>query len=485
MRIFDTYVQKIKYNVLKEVAKLAFEDKLTTQNAMQIGEELFPDGTTTTLRCCIYKARAIINQRVVLAMGGNKEDKNVVEVLSIACDECPVDGIQVTDSCRGCLARRCMDKCPKDAITIINHKAHIDKSKCIECGKCMEACPYSAIKRNARPCVKACKPKAIDIDIKTQKAVIHEDKCISCGACVYQCPFGAISDKSFITEAIKLIKESKNNEKYKVYAVVAPSVASQYSDIKTEQIVEAIKMLGFYEVVEAAWGADVTAYLESKELEEKKFLTSSCCPAFVSFIKKNFPKLKDNISTNLSPMAQIAKWLKVTEPDCKVVFIGPCIAKKAETLYTKSAEFVDCTITFEELQALVDAKDIDMASLKGMNFDKASYFGRVFARCGGVAQAVEQALKERGVSEEAFKLNAISCDGIANCKTELMKAAKGVSKYNFIEGMACENGCIGGPACVTHGAKIFEKVDEYGRASSESSIMSSIAALEVDKWAEE
>ena len=104
----------------------------------------------------------------------------------------------VTPACRGCIAHRCQNACPRNAITIVNHRATIDKSKCVECGRCVEACSYSAIIKQARPCIRACKPKALAIDYETGKARINEEKCISCGACVYQCPFGAISDKSYI-----------------------------------------------------------------------------------------------------------------------------------------------------------------------------------------------------------------------------------------------------------------------------------------------
>lgn len=284
--LFDTFVQKMKYNVLREVAKLAYNDELTPQRIMDISTKIIPEGKPM-FRCCIYKERAIINQRVAMALGGD-EDGNVVGVLPIACDECPVDGIQVTAACRGCLAHRCMDNCPRGAISIVDHHAIIDKSKCVECGKCMSVCPYSAIVKHVRPCVRACKAEAIYIDKETEKAVINKDKCISCGSCVYQCPFGAITDKSSITQVISLIRNSGNNKNYRVYAVVAPSVASQYTDIAPEQVMAGIKALGFYDVVEAAWGADMVAWLEAEELAEKRFLTSSCCPAFVNY-KEGLP----------------------------------------------------------------------------------------------------------------------------------------------------------------------------------------------------
>ena len=471
--LFDTHVQKMKYNVLREVAKLAYSGQLTPQRLMEIPKAIIPDGKPT-FRCCIYKERAIIGERVAIALGG-EEGPQVVQLLPIACDECPVDGIQVTAACRGCLAHRCMDNCPRGAISIVDHRARIDKEKCVECGKCMSVCPYSAIVQNIRPCVRACKPKAIRIDQETNKAIIDDEKCISCGACVYQCPFGAITDKSSITQVISLLKNSQENTAYHVYAVVAPSMASQYPTVSPEQVAAGIKALGFHAVVEAAWGADMVAWMEAAELREKGFLTSSCCPAFVRYIQKEFPALEPHISQNYSPMAQIAKCLKETDPTSHVVFIGPCIAKKAEVRNTKTGQFVDYTLTFEELQAMFSARGIDVEHIEGEPLDNASFFGRIFARSGGLATAVEEALKEQGA--EDFALKAEVCNGLQACRTALLKAQKGILDANFIEGMACEGGCIGGPACLSHSSKNAAQVDAYGRSALEKTISDAIHLL--------
>ncbi|MBR4965114.1 MAG: 4Fe-4S binding protein, partial [Lachnospiraceae bacterium] len=280
MRKFDTKVQHLKYKVLREVARQAWTDTLL-ENVLDIPQIIVP-GKTPTMRCCVYKERAILTERVKIAMGGNQEDDNIIEVIDIACDECPAAGYEVTDSCRGCLAHRCEDVCKKGAITFdSNHVAHIDKEKCVECGQCAKVCPYTAIVNRKRPCQNACKIKAIEIK-DNGAAKIDKDKCTSCGACVYQCPFGAISDKSYILNAIDILKKSEHNTKTKVYAVVAPSISSQFRYAKLGQVISGLKALGFYTVVEAALGADMVAMEESKELVDKGFLTSSCCPAFVS-----------------------------------------------------------------------------------------------------------------------------------------------------------------------------------------------------------
>ena len=349
MRIFDTDVQKLKYDILREVARYAYEDRLL-DGLTEIPKIIAP-GPKPTMRCCIYKERAIVSERLKLAMGGDKDNPNTIEVIGIACDECPVSTYQVTDACRGCLAHRCAAACPRGAISFDEHqKAHIDPDKCVECGRCAEACQYSAISNHKRPCEKACKVKAIT-EGENHVAHIDESKCIECGACVYQCPFGAISEKSYILDAIRILRESENGKNYKVYAVVAPSISSQFRYAKLGQVITALKRLGFYNVVEAALGADMVAWSEAQELAEKGFLTSSCCPAFVSYIHKQFPKLVDKISHNLSPMAMIAKYLKESEPGSKVIFIGPCTAKKGEAQKDSVKPWVDCVMTFQELQA--------------------------------------------------------------------------------------------------------------------------------------
>ena len=221
------------------------------------------------------------------------------------------------------------------------------------------------------------------------------------------------------------------------------------------------------------------AYLEAQELAEKKYLTSSCCPAFVSFVRKNYPMLAKNISHNLSPMAHMAMLIRKKDPTAKIIFIGPCIAKKAETVYGDAGQYVDCAITFEEMQALFDAKGVDLKATDPVTLDRASYYGRVFARCGGLAEAVGQALREQGVTEEQFTLKAVSCSGLADCNTALLKASKGKLSENFIEGMACESGCIGGPACLSHGARNRVQFSKYEQQEKAMSISDAISDFDL------
>ena len=473
MRKFDTKVQYLKYKVLREVSREAWADRFP-ETAIDIPKMIVP-GKVSTMRCCVYKERAILAERVKIAAGGDKSNPNVIEVIDIACDECPMGGYNVTNACRGCLAHLCEDVCRFGAITFDNnHVAHIDKSKCKECGACSKVCPYSAIHNYKRPCETACKVNAISIG-EDMQACIDNAKCISCGACVYQCPFGAIMDKSYILNVIDILKKSGENQSYKVYAVVAPSISSQFTYARIGQVVTGLKELGFFTVVEAALGADMVAQAESLELAQKGFLTSSCCPAFVAYIEKNFPGLVPLISHNLSPMAAIAQYIKRQEPDSRIVFIGPCTAKKAEVQKPDIKRYVDAAMTFEELQALFDSRDIDITALEEGVLDNASYFGRIFARSGGLSDAVAEGLKEQGLN---FPLKPCSCDGIEACKIALLQKSKDRLDANFIEGMACVGGCIGGAGCLTHGEKNKSEVDKYGMEAYEKSIRDAISVLQ-------
>jgi [FeFe] hydrogenase (group B1/B3) len=471
-RVFDTDVQLVKYKVLKEIIRRAYEGGL--ENAYMEVPKLLSPGPKAETRCCIYKERAILQDRIAMAMGGDKNNPNVIEVIDSACDECPIDGIYVTPACRGCMVHSCKEVCPKGAITIVNHKATVDKDKCIECGKCTQACPYSAIILQHRPCMMSCKVKAISID-ENKKATIDNNKCISCGACVYKCPFGAISDKSLILDIIDILKKSENNTRYKVYAVIAPAIVSQCRFGRVSQVVTAIKQLGFYHVVEAALGADVTLYREAHEWNEKRLLTTSCCPSFVSFVEKNFPELVKYISSSVSPMVEAARFIKKSDPTAKVIFIGPCTSKKMEYRLEKTGGAIDSVMSFEELQAFVDARGIDTTQLEDSELDNASYYGRIFAKSGGIAHGIVDVAKEMGVEGVV----PIAMNGIAECKANLLKLKAGKAAENFFEGMACDGGCLNGPVCITHSPSNVVDVDKYGNEAKEKTIFNTVKLFQI------
>ena len=475
MRKFETDVQLLKYRVLKEVAARAYDGNLM-ESYYEIPKIISP-GPKATMRCCIYKERAIAQERVRLAMGGDRRNPNVIEVIPIACDECPVERYQVSESCRGCISQRCIKNCPKNAITKSKSgRAIIDPDACIECGKCAKVCPYGAITEHVRPCERACKVGAIKMN-EEKKAGIELDKCIACGACVYQCPFGAIMDKSFMVDAINIIKNARGGENYRTVAIVAPALAAQFEDGSLGQVVSGIRALGIDYVVEAAVGADMVASKETDELVEKGFLTSSCCPAFVDYIQKQVPELAGKISHNLSPMAELGRYVKVNaEMPVKTIFIGPCTAKKAEQRKPTVDLWIDCVITFEELQAMLDAKEIDMSVMDETAMADASPWGRIFGRSGGLTEAVLEAAREKGLD---FEVKAEVCDGIEACKLALLKAKAGKLDKNFIEGMACVGGCVGGAASLNHEPKSRMKVDKYGEKAENPEIKTALQNYKV------
>ena len=474
MNKFDTKIQELKYEVLKELIRSAYNgdmDDIYTD----IPKKIVP-GPKATMRCCIYKERAILQERIRMAKGGNKSDPNVIEVIDEACDECPIGGIYVTPACRGCLNHMCYHV-PKGAITVVNNKPIIDKDKCIECGKCVQACPYNAIIHQQRPCMMSCKVKAISMN-EDKKARIDFSKCIMCGACVYQCPFGAIQDKSYILDCIDLLKKSEGGAKYKVHAVIAPAIVSQFKYAAIEQVITGIKMLGFHQVTEAALGADIVLYHEAEEFKEKGVMTTSCCPSFVMFVEKNFPELRQYISSSNSPMVEAAKLIKRTDPTAKVVFIGPCTSKKMEFRMPKTDGAVDCVISFEELQAFLDARDVDVTALEGTPLDNASYYGRIFAKSCGIAQGIKAVGESMGVTG----INPIAMSGIDQCRVNLLKLKMGKSAENFFEGMACDGGCINGALCLHHGMK---DVDKYGQSAKEKNIDGSVKLYKMSLQAED
>ncbi len=463
MRNFESNVQYIKYLVNKEVAHRFFSGTLTKGPFLErdIAAAIIP-GPKAMFRCCIYKERHIIEDRVHLILEPTKDDR-VINVLDSACDECPLDRFVVSDSCRGCLGHKCQEICPRGAISIVNHRAYIHQELCIECGRCKAVCPFGAISEVMRPCMRACSVGAVKMD-ENRKAVIDHDKCISCGACVHQCPFGAIVDKSFVMNVLKLLEESKDNTEYHVYAAVAPAVASQFGDVKVGQVFAGIKELGFYEVVEAAIGGDMVSIAEAEEfaadIEEKKWKTTSCCPAFVDYIRKYHTNLLDHVSTVVSPMIAMGRAIRAKDPLARVVFIGPCTAKKVEIKQPEVQGAIDYVLTFEELQAMLDGKMLDLENLPEISAGEPSSYGRMFARTGGVAESVRRVAKLEGMDVE---IDPIRCDGIDECIKTMKLAAFGRLSENLIEGMACKGGCTNGAASIFHDMRGIQRVNTFSR----------------------
>ena len=461
----DENVIKIKHDVLYEVAKLAFADELEEKRD-GIAQSLIP-GPTPQFRCCIYKEREIIRQRVRLAEGkapGMHDDGNIVQVISSACEDCPISSYVVTDNCQNCIGKACINACNFGAIEMGRHRSHIDASKCKECGKCAQACPYHAIAALKRPCKFSCPVDAISYD-ENGISVINEEKCIRCGLCIHRCPFGAIGSKTFIVDVIKAIKSE-----HPVYALVAPATEGQFGEhITMNSWKKAMKAVGFTDLVEVGRGGDMTAAYEAEEWAEAykngKKMTTSCCPAFVNMVKKHYPELIENVSTTISPMCAVSRMLKAKEPDAVTVFIGPCISKKSEVKDHAIEGNADYALTYSEIRAIMHARNVELEE-DDNSYQESSIYGKRFANSGGVTEAVLQSLKE---SDDEIAATVNKCNGAAECKKALLLMKVGRLPEDFIEGMICEGGCVGGPSAFRPQASfkknretILSEADERG-----------------------
>lgn len=438
----DENVIKIKHDVLHEVARLAFAGELEAKRD-HIALELIP-GPTPQFRCCIYKEREIIRQRVRLAEGkapGPVDDGNIIQVISSACEDCPISSYTVTENCQNCIGKACINACNFGAIEAGRDRSHIDASKCKECGKCAQACPYNAIAHLKRPCKFSCPVNAINYD-EHGISVIDKDKCIRCGKCIHSCPFGAIGSKTFIVDVIEALKSGK-----KVYAMAAPATEGQFgADITMASWKKAMLELGFADFYDVGLGGDMTAAYEAEEWAEaykdgKKKVTS-CCPAFVNMVRLHYPELAECVSTTISPMCAISRLIKAKDPDAVTVFIGPCLAKKSEVVDQKIEGNADYVLTYSEIRAIMKAKDVVLQPCP--NDDQiSSTFGKRFANSGGVTEAVLQSLKE---SNDEIDAKVCKANGAAECKKALLLLKAARLPEDFIEGMACEGGCVGGPS---------------------------------------
>ena len=465
MRGVETRIQEIRHAVFTEVAKMAYEEGPVDKKIEALPYKIIP-GETGNFRNDVFLERAIVGERLRMAMGlpyrGAAEPAPVsdgimeadkpegyytpplINVIKFACNACDEKKVHVTDGCQGCLAHPCMEVCPKKAISLdrVTGKSIIDQDACIKCGRCATVCSYNAIIVQERPCAKACGMKAITSD-ENGKATIDYDKCVSCGMCLVNCPFGAISDKSQIYQVIKAIQSGE-----KVYAAVAPAFVGQFGPkVTPEKLRAAMKELGFADVLEVAIGADLCAKQEAEDFlkevpEELPFMATSCCPAWSVMAKKLFPEYANCVSMALTPMTLTARLIKNHTPDAKVVFIGPCAAKKLEASRRTVRSDVDFVVTFEELQAMFDAKGIDLTAYEAeSSFHDATGAGRGYACAGGVAKAIEECINEY---YPGTQVNIEHAEGLAECKKILTLAKAGRMKGCLIEGMGCPGGCVAG-----------------------------------------
>ena len=467
MRGVETRIQEIRHRIFREVARMAYHTEWPVDKRIEeLPYKIIP-GEVGNFRNDVFLERAIVSERLRLAMGltyrgasdpapvsqGIEEaDKPetyytppLINVIKFACNACPEKRVYVTDGCQGCLAHPCVEVCPKDAVSLdrTNGRSRIDPDKCIKCGQCANVCAYHAIIIQERPCAAACGMDAIHSD-ENGKADINYDKCVSCGQCLVNCPFGAIADKSQIFQVIRAIQTGE-----RVYAAVAPAFVGQFGpNINVRNFKAALEELGFSETYEVALGADIGAIAEAHHYVNKvttgelPFLLTSCCPSWAMLAKKFFPDLIDQISQELTPMVATARTIKQEHPNAKVVFIGPCAAKKLEASRRTVRSDVDFVVTFEELQAMFDAKGIDLTAYEAeSSFHDATGAGRGYACAGGVAKAIEECINEY---YPGTQVNIEHAEGLAECKKILTLAKAGRMNGCLIEGMGCPGGCIAG-----------------------------------------
>lgn len=485
MRGVYTSLAQIRRTVFREVARLAYESQSGDYGWVdELPYEIIP-GDVATYRESVFLERAIVGERIRLAMGlplqgvdkPAKLSEGVAEaakpetyyqpplinVIKFACNACEENSYKVSDACQGCLAHPCREICPKGAITFKDKKAYIDQEKCIKCGRCASVCPYGAIQHHERPCAVACGMNAISSD-EQGRAQIDYNKCVSCGQCLVNCPFGAIADKSQIFQVIQAILAGDE-----VIAEVAPAFVGQFGGKgNVDKLREAFKALGFTGMEEVALGADLCAVQEAEDFLEEvpdkiPFMGTSCCPAWSVMAKMEFPEHADCVSMALTPMTLTARLIRKQHPNAKIVFVGPCSAKKLEAQRRSVKSEVDFVLTFEEMAGMMEAKDIDYTKLAGegsSDFEVASADGRSFAVAGGVANAVVNAIHREHPDMEVHVTNA---EGLDECRKMMKAAIKGKFNGYLLEGMACPGGCVAGagtlqPINKTAGAvKLYSK----------------------------
>jgi len=456
----------IRQQVFTEVSKVAFNGDYSKVRLLPY--EIIK-GEEAKYRDSVFLERAIVEERIRLAMGLSLRpydhptemtqdiedvmtdekyyEPPLINIIKFACNKCKTKSFEVTNMCRGCLAHPCMEVCPKKCISFKDGKAFIDQDACIKCGLCKSACPYTAITRHERPCAAACGMDAIGSD-EFGHAEIDYDKCVSCGMCLVNCPFGAIADKSQIVQTIEAI-----NSKKEVIAIVAPAFAGQFGrNVGFDDFERAMKETGFSKVVEVAIGADLCTIEEAEDFLENvpsklDFMATSCCPSWSMLAKKDFPELADHISMALTPMVLTARMVREDNPDAKIVFVGPCSAKKLEASRKSVRSEVDLVITFEELLGMFNAREVVVTGTKVEYNDEASGSGRGFAVGGGVANAVKQVILNKHPDMEV-KVKA--ADGLRECRNMLKDASKGKYKGYLLEGMGCPGGCVSGAGCVVN-----------------------------------
>ena len=434
---FSNFNQK-RMEIFKELIKRQWEQPMTSDDLEKVAQEIIAKYG--------YKPEevAFVKDHIRVAMGLN-----------------PTHNDAFTDEARDILD---YSKIARPILTKI-------EGACKDCGENFEDCD----------CYESCKYEA-QMYVRSTGPMIIEDKCLNCGRCTVSCSFGALADKIEFIPLIKFLKDAHTP----VYAAVAPSIAGQFGDdVSMGQLRTAFKLMGFADMVEVALFADILTIKEAFEFDhlvtttDDFFLTSCCCPVWINMVEKAYPDLLLHMSPSVSPMIASGRFLKHLYPGAKVVFMSPCTAKKAEAKDPRLEDAIDFVLTYSELKEIFEVLKINLADLPEDEKDHASFAGRVYARTGGVSLSVKTVVN-RIAPERLVNLKAKQVHGVKACKEALERLKKGEhSGYNFIEGMGCEGGCVGGPKTNIPVDKARQLVNEYGESSLIMTPMDNLNILKI------
>ena len=348
----------------------------------------------------------------------------------------------------------------KKAITnyAVNNKLVEKISKCSSC---------TTLENGKTACQNSCPFDAILTDPISKNTYIDSNLCTDCGICVNACDCGSYLDKIELIPLLDLFKSNK-----KVVATVAPAIIGQFGDdVTMDQLRTAFIKLGFTDMVEVAFAADMLTIKEACEFnhhvssKDDLLITSCCCPMWIGMVKKVYNDLVKYVTPSVSPMIAAARVLKKLNPDVKVVFIGPCIAKKAEAREKDLIGDVDLVLTFEELKGLFDTLNINPSKLpETISEEYTSRGGRLYARANGVSTAIFEAVSELFPNKKDVFFQK-SASGVKECKALLNEVTNEDTKFNFIEGMGCIGGCVGGPKKLIDTTKGTDAVNNFAYSS--------------------
>lgn len=316
-------------------------------------------------------------------------------------------------------------------------------------------------------CVLECIFDAISKD-EDGKIFIDKDKCTGCAACVKNCESNNIIENKDVLPTLYSLKNSKGP----VYALIAPAFLGQFSkEVTPGKLRTAFKQLGFDGMLEVALFADILTLKEALEFDKNILtdtdfqLTSCCCPLWIAMIRKVYNELMPHVPGSVSPMVAAGRTVKYIHHEATTVFIGPCIAKKAEAREEDIADAIDHVLTFQEMKDLFELTEIDPLECEESERDHSSKMGRIYARTGGVSEAVSRTLEKINPNRE-ISIRTEQADGVPDCRKLIKSIKEGERKANFYEGMGCVGGCVGGPKRIIDKEEGRENVNIYGQEAT-------------------